>query len=140
MPKPLYLSGPMSHLPAFNYPAFDAAAAALRAAGHSIISPAEFDSPDERARILMCEDGKQWPGAPSWGSYLSRDVRLVADECEGIVFLPGWDKSRGARLEAMVGVLCGHKFAIYTGTQTDPPLCYLGTHVIRNILAESLKT
>jgi hypothetical protein len=40
----------------------------------------------------------------------------------------------------MVGVLCGHKFAIYTGAQTNPPLCYLGTHVVRNILAESLKT
>jgi hypothetical protein len=131
----------MSHIPAFNIPAFDAAAAALRASGYAIVSPAELDDPETRALCLASPDGApSFDPSQTWGAYLSRDVRLVADECEGIVFLPGWDKSRGARLEAMVGVLCGHTFAIYTGAQTNPPLCYLGTHVIRNILAESLKT
>ena len=130
----------MSDIPAFNFPAFDAAATALRAAGYSIISPAEIDDPETRVRCLASPDGapSDDPGH-TWGDYLARDVKLVADECEGIVFLPNWNTSRGARLETMVGVLCGHKFAIYTGEQTNPPLVYVGAHVIRNILAETLK-
>lgn len=37
----LYLAGPMTGLPDFNYPAFHAAAAAWRAAGWTVANPAE---------------------------------------------------------------------------------------------------
>ena len=53
----------------------------------------------------------------------TRDVKLVADHVQGVVFLPGWHKSRGARLEAFVALLCGHAFAEYcpsTGMVTRP--------------------
>ncbi len=46
MPKTIYISGPMSGLPECNYPAFNAAAAHLRALGYSVENPAENPDPD----------------------------------------------------------------------------------------------
>ena len=37
----LYLAGPMRSIKDFNFPAFNAAAAKLRAAGHEVFNPAE---------------------------------------------------------------------------------------------------
>ncbi len=108
----LYVAGPMTGIPSFNIPAFDAAAAMLRAAGHDVISPAELDDPRIRAISLASEDGRiatlETHGA-TWGDFLARDVKLLADDgIEGVAVLPGWDKSRGARLETFVAsAMCG---------------------------------
>jgi hypothetical protein len=117
-----YLAGPMSGLPQFNIPAFDAAAKVLRGLGCKIISPAELDAPEIRARYMLSANGASLPGTPTWGTFLARDVKIVADTVRGIVLLPGWEKSRGARLEAYVGLLCGHQFlTIKDGTVA--PVC-----------------
>ena len=102
----LYIAGPMSGLPQYNYPAFDAAATALRQQGHEPVNPAEMDSEETRALALASPDGDGggWKGVESWGDFLARDVKLVADQVDGIVVLPGWEKSRGARLEAFVAL------------------------------------
>lgn len=112
-----YLAGPMSGIPQFNFPAFDTAATRLRDLGHEIVSPAELDDDETRAEALDSLDGRPTQrdkvNGQTWGDFLARDVKIVADQVQGVVFLPGWEKSRGARLEAFVGVLCGHKFAEY---------------------------
>lgn len=110
-----YLAGPMSGVPQFNYPAFDQAAAILRANGFSIASPAELDDPATRKAALASPDGAVIANGHTWGDFLARDVKLVADGVNGIIFLPGWERSRGARLEAFVGLLCGHGFMEYLG-------------------------
>lgn len=98
----------MSGIPAFNFPAFRKATAELRAQGFEVVSPAEED---HKAGIgAAAEESKtgnpgEIPGV-TWGSVLARDVQLIADEgIEGIVFLPDWQRSRGAKLEAFVGLL-----------------------------------
>lgn len=101
----LYVAGPMSGLPQFNYPAFDAAAAVLRDSGYTVISPAEMDSPQVRAASLASTTGSFADLAETdetWGDFLSRDVKLVADRVDGVVLLDNWHRSRGARLEAFV--------------------------------------
>lgn len=108
----VYIAGPMTGIPQFNIPTFDAAAAALRNQGYEVKSPAELDNPATRAAALASPDGAPGSGSSNgetWGDFLARDVKLLADGgIEGIVVLPGWERSRGARLETFVGkAMCG---------------------------------
>ena len=82
----VYVAGPMTGLPDFNYPAFFAAADALLEAGHEPINPAR-------------KDGRE--GCSSWLDFMRAGLRDVAD-CDGVALLPGWSESRGAGLEAHV--------------------------------------
>jgi hypothetical protein len=121
----IYIAGPMSGIPQFNFPAFFAAAEKLRAAGFEVISPAEIDCKEDGDAALQSKTGDPVEAARSWGDFLSRDVKLLADTgIEGIVFLPGWYKSKGAKLEAFVGLLQKNfKFFRYTdagATYADP--------------------
>jgi Domain of unknown function (DUF4406) len=105
-----YLAGPMSGYPQFNFPAFFDAAKQLRAAGFEIVSPAEIDNEDDKGAALTSSDGdptnRVAMNDKTWGDFLARDVKLIADSgINAIVFLPDWFKSRGARLEATVGLL-----------------------------------
>lgn len=114
----LYLAGPMTGIPQFNIPAFDAAAKRLRGEGFDVVSPAELDGPKVRRILLASPDGRDDLMAltgESWGDFLARDVKLIADGgIELIAVLPGWDRSRGARLETFVGAaLCGLPVVAY---------------------------
>lgn len=116
----VYLAGPMTGIPRFNFPAFDDAATMLRKRGYDVVSPAELDSPEHRAAAMASTDGD--PTAynsqtgETWGDLLARDVKLIADEgVEAIVVLPGWECSRGARLETFVGGLCGLRVYAFDG-------------------------
>lgn len=79
----LYIAGPMSGLPEFNYPAFFAAEKALRQAGYETINPARTE-------------GRE--GCKTWQDYMRAGVRDVADS-DGVALLPGWQDSRGAVAE-----------------------------------------
>jgi len=103
----VYLAGPMSGLPRFNFPAFDRAARDLRDSGYDVVSPAELDSPASRKAALASPDGD--PAIyvantnETWGDLLARDVKLIADGgIEAVFVLPGWEGSRGARLETFI--------------------------------------
>lgn len=78
----VYLAGPMSGHPEFNHPAFHAAAAKLREQGYSVINPAEIN-PDT---------------TKTWEQCLRRDIQALAD-CHILALLPGWEPSKGARIE-----------------------------------------
>lgn len=107
----VYIAGPMTGLPQNNFPAFDNAASDLRALGYDVVSPAELDDPADRDLALQ-----DLPATKTWGDFLARDVKLIADAGIGaIILLPNWQQSRGARLEATVGLLCHLTFYDYYG-------------------------
>lgn len=112
-----YLAGPMSGIPHFNFPLFIRAAAELRTTHDlRVISPAELDDQETAEAAMASPDGDpstRLPNHETWGDFLARDVKLIADHTQGLIFLDGWQQSRGARLEAFVGLLCGHDFARY---------------------------
>lgn len=121
----VYVCGPMTGLPKFNFPNFDKAALDLRSLGFQVTSPSELDDPETRAAALASPDGAPGTGTASdetWGDFLARDVKLIADGgIEAIVVLSGWEKSRGARLETFVAnALCGLPVYYYdTGHPVD---------------------
>lgn len=92
-----YLAGPMSGYPEYNYPAFAAAADALRANGWVVFNPAENEAD---------ESEKQGGTAAEYRKYLAIDLPAVL-ESERVFVLPGWEKSRGARMEVSLALLAG---------------------------------
>lgn len=98
-----YLAGPMTGIRGFNFPAFDEAAAQLRAEGFLILSPAEMDDDSEREAALA-SDGM--PNAHTSlhprAHYLKRDFLIVTEVRDGIIVLPGWERSSGARGETAI--------------------------------------
>lgn len=121
----VYIAGPMTGVPQFNVPMFDRVARELRLQGYDVVSPAELDSPEMRAAALKSTDGALAPleeaTKETWGEVLARDVRVLSDQgIEGIVLLPDWQKSRGANLEATVGLLNRLRFFVYADGSLDP--------------------
>ena len=110
----IYVAGPMTGIPMFNFPMFSAVTAELRRDGHEVISPAEEDPEEMQQAAWSSPDGVLHDGklaGHTWGETLARDVKLLADHgVECIYLLPGWERSKGARLEAFVGLLCGLTF------------------------------
>jgi hypothetical protein len=116
----LYIAGPMTNYPQFNFPAFHEAAKTLRALGIEVVSPAEMDEETEVAgEALKSTDGKLVDGkiaGQTWGDLLARDVKIVADLVSGVAVLPGWERSKGAKLEVTVALLAGKDvYAYHTG-------------------------
>lgn len=108
----LYLAGRMTGVKHHNLPLFDATARMLRNHGYEVVSPAEMADPMFREAVMSSDR----PLSPSeleemtgktWGELLARDVQIVADDVDGLVVLPGWQKSRGACLETFAAALCG---------------------------------
>jgi len=103
----LYVAGPMSGIPHFNIPLFDRVTADLRWSGHEIINPAEEDPQPVRKAALASKHGDPadlLPTGSTHGDLLARDVKMIADGVDGIALLPGWWKSKGARLEAFTAL------------------------------------
>lgn len=109
-----YLAGPMTGIPAFNFPLFDRAASSLRGRAYAIVSPAELDDPAERKKALASPDGHALVGDDSWREFLRRDVDIVmAEGCVGVICLPNWEGSKGARLETYVAEAFGKEILRY---------------------------
>lgn len=87
----IYLAGPMTGIAEFNFPAFHAAAARLRALGHVVLNPADTDNGDT---------------SKTWDYYMRKDLAMLL-EVEAVAVLPGWRKSKGATLETHVAITLG---------------------------------
>lgn len=84
----VYLAGPMRGREDMNRPAFAAAAARLRAAGHFTFNPAENEAGSLRAN-------------------LAADMSWIALVAEAVVLLPGWRASAGATAEHALAAALG---------------------------------
>ena len=78
----IYIAGPMSGIDSLNFPAFNEAAARLRAQGFEAVNPAEVN-PDH---------------SMPWAECMRRDIAELV-KCDAIRLLPGWENSKGAMLE-----------------------------------------
>ena len=88
----VYIAGGMSGYEEFNFPAFNRAEEILRGVyGYKrVINPAKLHSTTDLP----------------WEEFLKRDLlELIA--CDAVFLLNGWEKSRGATLEALVAYTLG---------------------------------
>ncbi|MFD1197392.1 DUF4406 domain-containing protein [Brucella gallinifaecis] len=89
----IYLSGPMTGLPEFNYPTFYRVAAQLRQSGHRVYNPAEFPYDG---------DPNDFPIRKAFASYCN----FICLEADTMVMLPGWERSKGALAERQLALNC----------------------------------
>lgn len=101
----IYIAGPMTGLPDLNFPAFNAAADELRNQGWHVENPA--------AHGVI--DGAQWE------DYLAYDITRLGT-CGAIYLLPGWEKSKGATLEAHIAKMLGLQVLLAPGAEDVQPL------------------
>lgn len=97
----VYIAGPMTGLPEFNFPAFHAMAATMRAEGWHVENPAEHGHVE---------------GA-EWSDYLRFDIGRLST-CEAMMLLPGWSRSRGARLEVHIAKEIGMRILLAAGAES----------------------
>lgn len=95
-PKPrIYLAGPMTGLPGYNYTAFNEEATRLRGLGYHVENPAENVHPIDQ----------------TWSGYMRVALAQMLT-CDAVALLPGWAASKGARLEE------------HTAAELDMPICW----------------
>lgn len=120
-PRNVYISGPMRGFEAYNFPAFFEAEKELRERGaRFVFNPARRDI--DRARQVL-------PGAADrpigtdpliWGNYLvehpehfnlrialNEDCEYITLHADAVVFLPGYEKSSGAKAERAIAEVLG---------------------------------
>ena len=104
----LYLAGPMRGYPEFNFAAFVKAAPLLRAAGHTVFSPAERDLGggfDPTGTTGSTQDLAELKF--DLRAALGADLAWICGTAHGVVVLPGWQASRGAQAEVATACALG---------------------------------
>lgn len=100
----IYIAGPMSGIPEFNFPLFNSRAYRLRREGWTVFNPAEKESENLSEESLVDGD----PVLAAEGGFNFRDVYTwdvsKVIEADAIYMLPGWENSPGARGEHAVAV------------------------------------
>jgi Domain of unknown function (DUF4406) len=108
----IYLAGPMRGIREFNFPAFYAAAAKLRAEGHEVFSPAERDNEKHGVDISKGNArGDERLATEQHGfnlrDALGDDLAWICAHADGIALLPGWEVSKGANAERATAIALG---------------------------------
>lgn len=87
----IYIAGPMSGLPEFNYPAFRDAARKWRECGWDVLDPSEKFGGDTTLPYAV---------------YINHSlIDVIA--CDAVATLPGWEQSKGASLEVQYARVVG---------------------------------
>jgi len=109
----VYIAGPMTSIPEFNFPAFKTAARDIDEMGVSAVYCTAFGIPPapEEAR--------------PWSDYLRDALRMMLN-CNAVAVLPGWRESKGARLEVHVALELGMPVVEYPDLR---PVESIGIHI-----------
>lgn len=94
----VYLAGPMRGYPDLNRQAFQKAADRLRKIGYDVFCPPEED--DAAFGV-----GAEW-SPEQLAKAMRRNIAALL-ESDVVALLPGWERSRGAVLEAEIGFQIG---------------------------------
>lgn len=121
--KTVYIAGPMTGIKQWNFPAFFAAEEQLSELGYNVINPAHNDGPDLKSALKSA--GTPENPNNTWESYIRRDLPHVL-RSDILCLLPGWQNSRGARLEVHVAKSIGIPLMILSEGQLVPRVTCIG--------------
>lgn len=114
-----YIAGPMTGIKDLNFPAFHQAAEWLRGMGHEVVNPAEIN-PDHHM---------------SWEACMRSDIAELVT-CDAIMLLPGWEDSRGAKLEHHIAERLGLRIEFVPALVTELQRLRGEAKVLRALLTE----
>ena len=103
--RKVYLAGPMSNVPYFNFPTFHEGAKRLREKGYEVFSPAECDQDRGGDFWKNCPTGSHEELAKTntpqinYKDCMRIDLNWILDNADAIALLPGWHNSKGAKAE-----------------------------------------
>lgn len=102
----IYIAGPMTGLPNYNFEAFDIARDRLLAwpGDMTVVSPADMDrslgiEPDAEGKIENF----------NYTDAMRRCCLVLCDDVDAIYMLNGWNASKGARAERSLSIALGHQ-------------------------------
>lgn len=107
----IYLAGPMTNRPHYNYAAFMDAQCQWEARGHKVLSP--FDASERVWRRAYNRSYDPFKDSCEYGSDVMLECWLEDTDIllwsEGVALLRGWETSRGSRIEVQTALLFGKK-------------------------------
>ena len=95
-PKCIFISGPMTGLPNYNFDKFNEVAARLARAGYKMVNP-----------VCICKRFKQEEVVKNKEAFdeMVKDQQMAERQlCDSILLLDGWEKSKGVRLELQTAI------------------------------------
>lgn len=135
----LYIAGPMRGIRLYNFPAFDEARDRLRELGHRALSPADMDREIGMEPLSLPPD-HDWTRAPEGFSLvdaLSRDEEAIVN-ADGVLLLDGYERSTGARREALTAIYLGKRLFRFARTSETPRLVELGRGLVERAIARTM--
>ena len=112
----IYIAGPMTGIPYFNFPLFNKVAEELRAQGHEVFNPAERDRERHGGVDISANNPAGSPELAaqehqfSLRDALADDTAYICKTADAIYMLPGRESSLGARAEHALSLVLKHKF------------------------------
>ncbi len=143
-PPTFYVCGPMTGMKDFNFPLFDQVAELARKQGLSIINPVELDR--EHGIDPVANPGsveRAHAADPNLlQTIVQRDTEVInkleKDKGDGLIILPGWQKSEGARAEVAVAIWMHLKFkqvrTTWCGQDCEPGIGDVSLEWVRSSL------
>jgi hypothetical protein len=119
----VYIAGPMTGYPKWNFPAFFEAEAQLEKLGYEVVNPAHNDG----ATVQEALESAGPVDRPNnlWSDYMKRDLPHVMN-VDMVCLLPGWQKSKGASLEVTVAKAIGLPLMVLKDSKLIPRVTLLG--------------
>lgn len=102
----IYIAGPMTGYPDFNFPAFFEVADAFEEGGWLVHNPAQRDL-DMWGSMEGIKEAFEEDREAAIRECLHWDLASICQFCDAIAMLPGWEKSFGAKAEHATAVALG---------------------------------
>lgn len=99
----IYIAGPMTGKPGYNFAAFFAAEKYLLERGFEVVNP---------AKIIIGLFGEKEEYTPEEVEICIKEEKAELEICDGIYFLRGWESSQGAKRELCAAINGGLKIEV----------------------------